>query len=218
MRIITNISQIQDTLQRFPRSCLLVVTKGRSASEIQSVLDAGCYQIGENRIQEIEKKQSPLLASADIHLIGHLQTNKVKKAVQYCDIIQSIDSFRLAKKVNDESGKQKKVTSVFLQINISREEQKYGFLPEEILEMYTKIDQLKHLKIKGLMCLPKYSLKAEKSRKYFKKMYGMYTKIIQKFNLDILSFELSMGTSHDYRIALEEGSTLIRVGRGIFEE
>lgn len=218
MNVIPNIQKIQQSLSAYPHARLLVVTKKQSPETISQLWEAGVTMIGENHVQAMAEKQDAFPSFIEKHLIGHLQSNKVKNAVQLFDVIQSVDSLKIAEKIATECQKAEKIMPIFLQVNISKEEQKYGFLEEEIFDMYQKIAQLSGIFIQGLMCIPRHSDNKEEVQKYFKKMKQLHTKIIQKNKLSPDEFELSMGMSGDYKIALEEGATLIRVGSAIFRE
>lgn len=217
MSIAQNIINVQNEMGRHPSAKLLVVTKNRSEEEMRQTFKSGITLIGENRIQEMEWKMSTIPDGISAHLIGHLQKNKAKKAVQIFDLIESVDSYELAEKISRESEKTGKVMPIFLQINISCEKQKYGFLTTEIEDVYKNIIRLSGVNVQGIMCIPKAANSSEEARKSFQEMRELHTNIIHTFNLYDKNFELSMGMSNDYKIALEEGSTLIRVGTKIFE-
>ncbi|MBI5414489.1 YggS family pyridoxal phosphate-dependent enzyme [Candidatus Peregrinibacteria bacterium] len=218
MIISQNIAGIQKELKLYPRASLLVVTKLRTSDEMTEVFQSHVLKIGENRVQEMVQKLHYIPSEIERHMIGHLQKNKVKKAVGIFDIIESVDSLSLAEKISEESNTLQKTIPIFLQVNISHEPQKGGFFPEEILDAYKKIEQLSSIKICGIMCIPKFTNDQHEARSYFSDMFQLYKNIIHNFYLDEQKFELSMGMSHDYKIALEEGATLVRIGRRIFEE
>ncbi len=195
---------------------ICVVTKTQSVKSILESIQAGATMIGENRVQEAEKKIPSLPSSIEKHLIGHLQRNKVKKAVQLFDVIQSVDSLRLAKKIDEECKKIAKTMPVMLEVNTSGEEQKNGFLPDEVINSLKEISQLESLKIIGLMTLAKFESNPENCRESFKLLKDLF-KQAQTLNIPNTDLRhLSMGMSNDYKVALEEGSTIIRVGTGIF--
>ncbi|MFH2019785.1 MAG: YggS family pyridoxal phosphate-dependent enzyme [archaeon] len=224
----------QKLLTDCSRSKLVAVTKNRSIAEIKEAIAAGITVIGENKIQEAELKYNELKEILDakkieFHFIGHLQTNKAKKAVEMFDVIQSVDSFILAKEIDKRAAQANKIQKILLQINIGKEEQKSGVLPEETLNSVKDILQLTNISMIGLMCILPYSKKTEDSRSYFKKMkslfdnckssiewvfQGVHPMIPKKHQFDVLS----MGMTNDYKVAIEEGSTMIRIGRGIFGE
>ncbi|UGV41593.1 YggS family pyridoxal phosphate-dependent enzyme [Methanococcoides orientis] len=193
---------------------LVSVTKTIDPDRINESIKAGATIIGENRVQEFEDKCDEILP-CERHLIGHLQTNKVKKAVQHFDVIQSVDSLKLIQDIDKKAKDINKVQKVFLQINIGNEPQKFGFGSDEIDQVLTEIHSLKNIDVKGLMCIPPY-VSPEQTRSYFKKMKALFDEIkqVDQNNIDIQ--ELSMGMSNDYRIAIEEGATMVRVGSAIF--
>lgn len=193
------------------------VTKNIPVETIKELVDLGVKNIGENKVQEFEEKcqKCPLLKEilernhCKTHFIGHLQSNKAKKAVELFDVIQSIDSERIAKKVDDEAKKIKKVIDVMIQINVGKEPQKHGVSSElkVISELYNTIKPLSNINIIGLMCIAP-DVPAEQTRQYFQTI----AEINKKLNLNYLS----MGMSNDYHVAIEEGSNMIRLGRGLF--
>lgn len=194
---------------------LVGVTKNVSAETIKELINLGVKNIGESKIQEFGEKY-PLIkelletSHCKTHFIGHLQSNKTKKAVELFDVIQSIDSEKIAVKVNDESKKLGKVIDVMIQVNVGNEQQKYGVMPKNVVEFYNTITSLSNINIIGLMCIaPEFPEdESEKTKSYFK----MMTRVNKKLNLKFLS----MGMSNDYHVAIEEGANMIRVGRRLF--
>lgn len=199
-----------------PQAEIVVVTKTQSIGKIQEAIQSGAFLIGENKVQEAEEKFIHLPSSLFKHLIGHLQTNKVNKAVQLFDLIETVDSFVLAEKINQACQKIKKTMPIFIQVNTSGESQKFGISPFETIGLIQKISQLSNLKIEGLMTIARFSDDPEESRQSFQILKKLFEQIkalnIQNVNLK----HLSMGMTHDYKIALEEGSTLVRIGTRIF--
>lgn len=181
------------------------VTKYSSPKEINVVIDSGAKIIGENRIQEAIKK-FPFIKPIEKHFIGNLQGNKVKKAIELFDVIQTIDSIKLAKKVNEISNS---IFPIMLQLNIGKEPQKQGFSEEELDKAINEIKKLPNIKILGLMTILPNTRDSKKLRNYFKKM----KKLNDKYNFQ----ELSMGMTNDYKMAIEEGSTMVRIGSAIFK-
>lgn len=193
---------------------LVCVTKTVDAHRINESIMAGATIIGESKVQEYEDKCDELLP-CEKHLIGHLQSRKVKKAVQFFDVIQSVDSLKLMQDIDKKAKAINKVQKVFLQVNIGKEPQKFGFDEDEIAKVLTEIHKLKNVHVQGLMCIPPFN-SPEETRSYFKRMKSLFDEIKQKNqgNIDIL--ELSMGMSDDYMIAIEEGATMVRIGSSIF--
>jgi hypothetical protein len=188
---------------------LVAVTKSVNSDVINQLLEAGVTDIGENRIQSAREKFLELKYDCTKHLIGHLQTNKVKDAVNLFDYIHSVDSLRLASLLDKECAEQSKKIKVFFQINIGDDENKYGFTLEEFEDSFEELMKLKHIESIGLMTFLPYSDNPEDSREYFKQMKELSV----KYGLP----ELSMGMSGDYEMAIEEGATFVRVGRKLFE-
>lgn len=210
MSISENIQQLQKELSS---AKLMVVTKNRSSKEIREVIEADITDIGENRLQEIEEKYDLQLfrelqnAGVKLHFIGHLQSNKVPKAVRLCDSIQTVDSLRLAKKINQAVERIGKVMPIFLQLNLTGEEQKYGLREDQISEIIEAINQLANIQLIGFMCMGKQG-DPEATRQAFRRC----KQLADQFKLS----EVSMGMSGDYQIALEEGSTMVRIGSAVF--
>lgn len=195
---------------------LVCVTKTIEPERINEGIRAGATIIGENRVQEYEDKCDDILP-CEAHLIGHLQTNKVKKAVQLFDVIQSIDSLKVIRNIDMRARDIGKVQKVYLQVNIGNEPQKYGFGPDEIKNAITEIRSLRNVRVEGLMCIPPF-VPPEQARSYFRKMKALFDEMKQENRDNIDIRELSMGMSNDYRVSIEEGATMVRVGSAIFGE
>lgn len=214
MDISKNIEQVQDKIKqaaekanRNPEDIKLVaVTKTASIEQTKNAIEAGVRIIGENRLQVAQDK-FPHLPEVEKHMIGHLQTNKVKEAVKLFDVIQSVDSLKLAKEIDKRSQEEGKIMPVMLQVNSAGEEQKFGVPLSEAKEFYTKIMTLPNVKVVGIMTMAPL-VEPEETREYFKAT----KKIADELNIR----EISMGMTNDYIIAIEEGSTMVRVGRDIF--
>lgn len=197
---------------------LLLATKTVSAERIRTVINQGYTLIGENKIQEAMAKQEVLKElPIEWHFIGHLQTNKVKFITQFTDVVQSIDRLRLASKLQNRLVYDKrKSMDVFIQVNTSFEASKFGVPPEKALELIKQVSELPRLNTKGLMTIGILSSKDDKVRNCFKLLKEIQLKA-QELSLPNASFdELSMGMSNDLELAIEEGSTMIRVGTSIF--
>ena len=195
---------------------LVAVTKTHSVSEINEAIDNGVTDIGENKVQEILDKYDSV-KPVRWHMIGHLQTNKVKYIIDKVDLIHSVDSLKLAKEISKRATEHGKTMDILLQINIAGEESKFGVSPDESKDLLLSIlNDCTALKIKGLMTVAPFAENPESVRSVFaraKKMYEEFALI----NHERLDFEyLSMGMTHDYTVAIEEGSNLVRVGTAIF--
>lgn len=216
------ITAICQRLKRDPQGITLVaVTKFASVEDIQHALRAGLSHVGENKVQEGQKK-FPLLAEAGFkvtrHLIGHLQTNKAKAAVQHFDLIHSVDSLRLAEAIEKEARKLNQNADVLVQINTAGEEQKFGTTPAEALKLIEDIGRLEHLNIKGLMTMAPLTEDQNVVRQTFRDLKSISVSAAAQFagHPRIVMQYLSMGMTQDYEIALEEGSNMLRIGSAIF--
>lgn len=196
---------------------LLAVTKTVDADRINQAIALGVKQIGENRVQEfLGKKEALHLTDVQAHLIGHLQTNKVRQIVGQVDMIQSVDSERLAQAISRVSVERGIVTPILVEVNIGGEEAKSGIEPDRLEELLEKIHTFEGIKVRGLMTVPPILTKESEKRAIFSKMYQLFVDNRAKKldNIDML--ELSMGMSSDYVEAILEGSTIVRVGSAIF--
>ncbi|WP_406669949.1 YggS family pyridoxal phosphate-dependent enzyme [Methanolobus sp. ZRKC4] len=211
MSVTQNIKTIIKELEGIK---LVSVTKTIDAERINESIRAGATIIGENRVQEFEEKFDEILP-CEKHLIGHLQTNKVKKAVQLFDVIQSVDSLKLIQEIDRKAMDIEKVQKVFLQVNIGNEPQKYGFGQDEIRQIIPEISSLKNIQVTGLMCIPPF-VTPDQVRPYFKQMKALFDEMKLENCSNINIRELSMGMSNDYMAAIEEGATMVRVGSAIF--
>ena len=211
-----NIDKIQKTIQALnPHTQLLVATKYAGIEEIQEVIDCGITLLGENKVQDAEKKILTITTpNLSWHLLGHLQSNKVNKAVSLFDCIQSVDSLALAEKIDQAAKKIQKVQKILIQINIGNEAQKSGFSLENFLQSQEKLLSLHNLEILGIMVIVPHTKDEEELRSFFGQTKKLFDQMKEKHPH---SHVLSMGMSEDFKIAIEEGSTLVRVGRSIFK-
>ncbi|MDD5097836.1 MAG: YggS family pyridoxal phosphate-dependent enzyme [Candidatus Omnitrophica bacterium] len=197
-------------IKRDPKEITLIcVVKGRELIEIKEVLRLGYRQIGENRVQEALNIYKQLLG-VDWHMLGHLQSNKVKDAVKIFDLIHSVDSIGLAKEINKQADRIGKVQDILLEVKTSPEESKFGFAPEKMPEATEAILKLNNIKVRGLMTIAPLTQNPTQARPYFAKLRQI------RDSLDS-SWVLSMGMSDDFEIAIEEGADILRIGRAIFE-
>jgi pyridoxal phosphate enzyme (YggS family) len=203
---------------------LVAVTKGRTAAQIREAVAAGATDIGENRVQEALEKYPDLRLAANalrpikLHMIGHLQSNKVKDAVKLFDLIHSVDSIKLAQAIDKEAGKINKAQDILIEVKVSPEEAKYGFAPEEVEPAWESLRGFKNLSVKGLMCVAPIVGDPEEARPYFKKLKRLYDSLFLRLKACGSQPILSMGMSDDFRIAVEEGANMVRIGRAIFDE
>ena len=214
------LSRIQAACERSGRSAdevtLIAVSKTMPVEAIREAMACGMTDFGENRPQELRDKQAVITEPLRWHMIGALQTNKLKYVVGKTVLIHSVDSLHLAQAIQVASAKQNIVSDVLLEINIAGEESKHGIAPGELEDMVKELSCLPNLKVRGLMTVAPYTENPEENRCYFRKMKQLMVDINSK-NIDNITMDmLSMGMTGDYEIAVEEGATLVRVGTGIF--
>jgi len=216
MTIKQNVSQI---LSELPDGVQLVAAaKARKPEEILEAIEAGVKIVGENYVQEAERAYEVIGNKAKWHFIGHLQKNKVKKAVKIFDMIETIDSFEIAKEIDKRCAQIDKIMLVLIEVNIGREEQKSGVLPENSEQLVKEISALPNISVMGLMTMGPLSANPEDSRPYFVEMKKLFEKI-KKLNLPNIEMKyLSMGMTNSYKIAPEEGANIVRIGTKIFGE
>lgn len=195
----------------------LAATKTVDADTINHAISLGLDHIGENRVQELLSKYEDYnLENCSLQFIGHLQTNKVRQIVGKVDLIQSVDSVRLAKEISAQSIKRKITTDILVEVNIGREENKSGIFEEELEELLCQIAQFDGISVKGLMTVPPICDNKQKISNYFNKMHKLFIDISQKKLDNINMHILSMGMSDDYYEAILEGATMVRVGSALF--
>ena len=212
---------------RDPREVTLVcVGKNRAFSDIQQVLDSGISDIGENRVQEAILKFKSLGAqqlsssgAIKFHMVGHLQTNKVKDAVNLFDLIHSVDSLHLGLEIDKQAARINKVQGILIEVNISGEESKFGVEPGQLPKLVKAVSELKNVRLRGLMTIAPAVDDSEKARPYFRKLRELKDQINGLNGQNEINelTHLSMGMSDDFEVAIEEGSTMVRLGRAIFE-
>lgn len=199
---------------------LIAVSKTKPAAMIEKCVENGIKNFGENKAQELTDKLEQISDSNKLswNFIGHLQTNKVKYIVGNVSMIHSVDSFKLAKAINDQAEKKDLVCNILIEVNAAGEESKFGVSPEETENLIREIAVLKNIKICGLMTIAPYVVDPEENRIYFAQLKQLLVDINAK-NIDNVSMNvLSMGMTGDYQVAIEEGATMVRVGTGIFGE
>ncbi|WP_044296031.1 MULTISPECIES: YggS family pyridoxal phosphate-dependent enzyme [Robinsoniella] len=197
---------------------LIAVSKTKPVTMIEEIMAEGVVDFGENKPQELKDKYEILPKNLKWHMIGHLQRNKVKYIIDKACMIHSVDSLRLAETIQQEAEKQGLVMPVLIEVNIAKEESKFGVSLEDTEELVRKTAKLPNLRVEGLMTIAPFVEKAERNRVYFENLRKLYVDIKSK-NIDNVNMcNLSMGMTGDYEIAIEEGATLVRVGTGIFGE
>ncbi len=208
MSIKDNIDMIRKELDA--NVTLVAVSKTKPVSMITEAIEGGITDIGENYLQEAEEKFVELNNGVKKHFIGHIQSNKIKKIVELFDVIQSVDRLKVLSIINKEAEAINKVMPIMIEVNISGEKNKSGIKPEELDDFILECDKLGNVELVGLMTIGPLSDDDEISRDAFRRMYKLFDGRGLKY--------LSMGMTHDYKIAVEEGSNMIRVGTGIFGE
>jgi PLP dependent protein len=220
--LVENLSDIRAQIAETCRAChrqpgeiaILAVTKTFPADRIRDAVEAGLTDIGESRVQEAESKFAELGHLGEYHLIGHLQSNKVKKAVQLFDVIQSVDSLPLAQEISRRAGELGRTIDCLIEVNSSGEEQKFGVSPDHILELLRDMQVLPSIRVTGLMTVGPLTEDDDLVRAAFHMMRRLFE---QGRELAGEPFRiLSMGMSSDFQLAIEEGSTMIRIGTGLF--
>ena len=222
MDLAANLNSIQ---QRIAAACgragrdvssvtLLAVSKTHPADSIKAATDMGLTLFGENKVQEAKAKIPHSPGKARWHFIGHLQSNQCRDAVELFSMIQSVDSLAIAQEINKRADQASKTMPVLLEINVAGEASKFGYKPEQMLADLKELNELRRLEIHGLMAIPPFSPMLEKSRPYFKTLREL--KLRAEDVLGAPLPVLSMGMSDDFEIAIEEGSTMIRVGSALF--
>ena len=219
--IIENINSARNKANNIRRNIsnnvkLVAVTKNHDVAAMEEAIAAGVVTIGENRIQEATEKKKAITSSVEWHLIGHLQTNKVRQAVALFDMIQSVDSKRLAIEIDHAAGKIVKRQDILIQINVAHEETKFGITAKEVMSLGRFISTLENVRLCGLMTVAPFNDDTELTRPIFREMYQLFLEL-REANLVNTKVEwLSMGMTNDYQVAIEEGSNLVRIGTGIF--
>ena len=218
MDIKKNIERLLKSLEG-SQSELVAISKTKPVSAIMEAYKAGLRDFGENRVQELVDKHPQLADDIRWHMVGHLQRNKVKYIAPFVYSIHSVDSLKLLREINKQSEKYHRTIHCLLQVHIAEEEQKFGFSPQELEQLFQndKLKNLNHIKVLGLMGMATFSDDLEKVRLEFRNLKILFDQLKSKytsFNVDFKT--LSMGMTGDYPVALEEGSTMIRVGTAIF--
>lgn len=220
---MSDITDSYNTLKReIPQTVKLVaVSKTRTVDEIMELYRAGHRTFGENRVQELMLKKDKLPSDIDWHIIGHLQTNKVRFIAPFIGMIESVDSYKLLKTIDSEAGKAGRIVRCLLQIHIAEEETKFGFTADELKDMFRdrKPGDLKNVSICGVMGMATFTGDKARVASEFSFLKRCFHKIREEYmNNDPCFNEISMGMSGDFRIAIEEGSTMVRIGSLIFGE
>lgn len=197
---------------------LIAVSKTKPVSLLEEAYQAGCRHFGENKVQELCDKYEVMEKDINWHMIGHLQTNKVKYLIGKTVLIHSVDSYKLACEIEKQAAKHDCIMDILIEINIADEETKFGVSEEAVIELVKNVAKLPHVRIKGLMTVAPYVADSEENRPFFRKIKQLSVDIDNQ-NIDNVYMDvLSMGMTGDYMVAIEEGATVVRVGTGIFGE
>jgi PLP dependent protein len=224
MTLLDNYQKIHEKIQRAccrayrnPADVQIVAaTKSVEVTKIREAIDAGIHIIGENRVQEAWVKYQSLGSRIAWHFIGHLQTNKVKRVLQFIETIESVDSFHLAKEIHQRAGEYQKNIKVFIEVNTSGELSKFGIKPEGVPELLYQCAQLNNIQVTGLMTIGSYTNDPAQIRPCFSLLKELLDHINAQKIPNIHLRHLSMGMSNDFEVAVEEGATLVRIGQALF--
>lgn len=218
-KVEENIVQACERVGRNPEEVTLIaVSKTKPNELIEEAIEYGMKNFGENKVQELVEKMDTICGKLNWHLIGHLQRNKVKYIVDRVCLIHSVDSLRLAEQINEEAKKKNVICNILIEVNIAKEESKFGVAREELKSLLDEIKNLTNVQVKGLMTIAPFVENPEDNREYFREMHKLFVDMSHE-NADNIKMEiLSMGMTGDYQVAIEEGATMVRVGTGIFGE
>lgn len=219
-----NLAQVEENIQRACERAgrnreevtLIAVSKTKPVEMLQEIYDEGIRVFGENKVQELVDKYEVLPEDIRWQMIGHLQRNKVKYIIDKVDLIHSVDSIRLAESIDKEAEKKGVIANILIEVNVAKEDTKFGLMPEEVDDFIEQIKKLEHICVKGLMTIAPFVSDPEENRPIFARLRELSVDIGKK-NVDNISMSvLSMGMTNDYQVAIEEGATMVRVGTGIF--
>ena len=197
---------------------IIAVSKTKPVKMIEELYNLGIRDFGENKVQELKEKYNELPKDIRWHMIGHLQTNKVKDIVDKVYFIHSVDSIHLAETIEKEANKKNIIINILIEVNIAEEESKCGFKIDEVTPAIEVISKFSHIRIKGLMTIAPYTENSEENRKIFSRLRELSIEIKDKNIYNVDMDVLSMGMTNDYMVAIEEGATMVRIGTGIFGE
>ena len=193
------------------------MSKTKPVETLQEAYDLGVRIFGENKVQELTAKYEALPKDIHWHMIGHLQTNKVKYIIDKAELIHSVDSLKLAETIEKEAAKHDLIADILVEVNVAEEESKFGMKMEEVIPFVEKVSAFPHVRVRGLMTIAPYVEDPEEIRPYFRSMRQLYDRLSEEISHPSMDFKyLSMGMSNDRIVAVEEGSTVIRVGTAIF--
>ena len=195
---------------------LIAVSKTKPVETLQEAYDLGVRIFGENKVQELTVKYEALPKDIHWHMIGHLQTNKVKYIIDKAELIHSVDSLKLAETIEKEAAKHDLIADILVEVNVAEEESKFGMKMEEVIPFVEKVSAFPHVRVRGLMTIAPFVEDPEENRSIFADLHKLYIDIKKKNHDNDTVSVLSMGMTNDYEVAIEEGATMVRVGTGIF--
>ncbi len=214
--ILDHIAVAAAKVRRDPREIrLLAAAKSQSVEAIRAALAAGVTLVGENYVQEAADKKKQISEPIEWHMIGHLQRNKARSAVDLFDLIESLDNFALARELNKEGAKRGRTIRAFVEVNLGGEESKSGIPRDQLSALLAQVGTLAHIRIEGLMTVPPFRENLEEVRPYFRELRGLRDTFAALGLPNVDLKELSMGMTHDYTVAVEEGATLVRIGTAL---
>lgn len=219
--------QLQEVEKRIQTACdragrkreevtLIAVSKTKPVETLQEAYDLGVRIFGENKVQELTAKYEALPKDIHWHMIGHLQTNKVKYIIDKAELIHSVDSLKLAETIEKEAAKHDLIADILVEVNVAEEESKFGMKMEEVIPFVEKVSAFPHVRVRGLMTIAPFVEDPEENRSIFADLHKLYIDIKKKNHDNDTVSVLSMGMTNDYEVAIEEGATMVRVGTGIF--
>ena len=219
--------QLQEVEKRIQAACdragrkreevtLIAVSKTKPVETLQEAYDLGVRIFGENKVQELTAKNEAHPKDIHWHMIGHLQTNKVKYIIDKAELIHSVDSLKLAETIEKEAAKHDLIADILVEVNVAEEESKFGMKMEEVIPFVEKVSAFPHVRVRGLMTIAPFVEDPEENRSIFADLHKLYIDIKKKNHDNDTVSVLSMGMTNDYEVAIEEGATMVRVGTGIF--
>lgn len=219
--------QLQEVEKRIQAACdragrkreevtLIAVSKTKPVETLQEAYDLGVRIFGENKVQELTAKYEALPKDIHWHMIGHLQTNKVKYIIDKAELIHSVDSLKLAETIEKEAAKHDLIADILVEVNVAEEKSKFGMKMEEVIPFVEKVSAFPHVRVRGLMTIAPFVEDPEENRSIFADLHKLYIDIKKKNHDNDTVSVLSMGMTNDYEVAIEEGATIVRVGTGIF--
>jgi pyridoxal phosphate enzyme (YggS family) len=213
-----NLQHVQAMIDQYGHGnvTLVAVTKYQTLEAMNQMIALGIADVGESRVQDLLLKLPEISPERRIHFIGHLQRNKVKDIIEVVHLIHSVDSLRLAKEINRQAKRVGRVIDILIQVNIAKEEAKYGFEEEDLESVLSQVAQMENLRVQGLMMMAPLVDDPEDARCYFRKMKELFDYYANLNYNNVYMKYLSMGMTNDYKIALEEGSNMIRIGTALF--